>query len=123
MLQDWKSTADILRALKALGVRIALDGFRHGVFESKLHEAISDRCLEDRSIFVRDMTTDPTMRASSAPSSTMGRSLNMGVVAEGIQTRDQLEFLKDRQCPEGRVYFGPPMPARDLTEAAQFGWP
>jgi EAL domain-containing protein (putative c-di-GMP-specific phosphodiesterase class I) len=43
--------------------------------------------------------------------------LNMGVVAEGIQTRDQLEFLRDRQCPEGQgFYFGPPVPAAELTE-------
>jgi len=46
----------------------------------------------------------------------MGRSLNMRVVAEGIQTRDQLQFLKERHCPEGQgFYFAPPVPAEELT--------
>jgi EAL domain-containing protein (putative c-di-GMP-specific phosphodiesterase class I) len=39
------------------------------------------------------------------------------VVAEGIQTRDQLELLRAHQCPEGQgFYFGPPVPAADLTD-------
>jgi EAL domain-containing protein (putative c-di-GMP-specific phosphodiesterase class I) len=38
------------------------------------------------------------------------------VVAEGIQTRDQLQFLKERRCPEGQgFYFAPPVPAEELT--------
>jgi diguanylate cyclase len=46
----------------------------------------------------------------------MGRNLNMRVVAEGIQTRDQLQFLKARHCPEGQgFYFAPPVPAEQLT--------
>jgi EAL domain-containing protein (putative c-di-GMP-specific phosphodiesterase class I) len=47
----------------------------------------------------------------------MGRSLNMRVIAEGIQTRDQLKFLKDRHCPEGQgYYFGPPISAGEFNE-------
>jgi EAL domain-containing protein (putative c-di-GMP-specific phosphodiesterase class I) len=46
----------------------------------------------------------------------MGRSLKMRVVAEGIQTRDQLQFLQARHCPEGQgLYFAPPVPAEQLT--------
>lgn len=41
----------------------------------------------------------------------------MRVIAEGIQTRDQLKFLRDRQCPEGQgFYFGSPASAGELTE-------
>jgi diguanylate cyclase len=67
--------------------------------------------------FIRDMTTDSDDASIVSAVINMGRSLNMRVVAEGIQNRDQLEFLKDRQCPEGQgFYFGPPVAANQMTE-------
>jgi diguanylate cyclase (GGDEF)-like protein len=94
MMQDWKSTAEILRALKGLGVRIALDDFGTG------YSSLS---------YMKRFPID-------ALKIDMGRSLNMRVVAEGIQTRDQLQFLKERHCPEGQgFYFAPPVPAHELT--------
>jgi EAL domain-containing protein (putative c-di-GMP-specific phosphodiesterase class I) len=66
--------------------------------------------------FVRDMTSDSDDASIVSAVIDMGRSLNMRVVAEGIQTRDQLQFLKARQCPEGQgFYFAPPVPAEQLT--------
>jgi len=117
MLQDWQSTAQILRSLKALGVRIALDDFGTGYSSLSYMKRFPIDALKIDQSFVRDMTTDSDDASIVSAVINMGRSLNMGVVAEGIQTRDQLEFLRDRQCPEGQgYYFGAPMPARDLTE-------
>jgi EAL domain-containing protein (putative c-di-GMP-specific phosphodiesterase class I) len=46
----------------------------------------------------------------------MGKSLNLRVVAEGVETREQLSFLRDRGCPEGQgYYFSRPVPAAEFT--------
>ena len=116
MMQDWKSTAEILRALKGLGVRIALDDFGTGYSSLSYMKRFPIDALKIDQSFVRDMTTDSDDASIVSAVIDMGRSLNMRVVAEGIQTRDQLQFLKDRHCPEGQgFYFAPPVPAEELT--------
>jgi diguanylate cyclase (GGDEF)-like protein/PAS domain S-box-containing protein len=116
MMQDWKSTAEILRALKGLGVRIALDDFGTGYSSLSYMKRFPIDALKIDQSFVRDMTTDSDDASIVSAVIDMGRSLNMRVVAEGIQTHDQLLFLKDRHCPEGQgFYFAPPVPADQLT--------
>jgi EAL domain-containing protein (putative c-di-GMP-specific phosphodiesterase class I) len=116
MMQDWKSTAEILRALKGLGVRIALDDFGTGYSSLSYMKRFPIDALKIDQSFVRDMTSDSDDAGIVSAVIDMGRSLNMRVVAEGIQTRDQLLFLKARHCPEGQgFYFAPPVPAEQLT--------
>jgi diguanylate cyclase (GGDEF)-like protein len=116
VMQDWKSTAEILRALKDLGVRIALDDFGTGYSSLSYMKRFPIDALKIDQSFVRDMTTDADDASIVSAVINMGRSLHMGVVAEGIQTHDQLMFLQERQCPEGQgFYFGPPVPAPQLT--------
>jgi len=122
MMQDWRSTAEILRALKALGVSIALDDFGTGYSSLSYMKRFPIDALKIDQSFVRDMTTDSDDASIVSAVIDMGRSLNMRVVAEGIQTRDQLEFLRTRRCPEGQgFYFGPPLPAAQLTEILRSG--
>jgi diguanylate cyclase (GGDEF)-like protein/PAS domain S-box-containing protein len=117
MMQDWKSTAETLRALKNLGVKIALDDFGTGYSSLSYMRRFPIDALKIDQSFVRDMTSDADDASIVSAVINMGRSLNMGVIAEGIQTRAQLEFLRERQCPEGQgFYFAPPVPAAELTE-------
>jgi diguanylate cyclase (GGDEF)-like protein/PAS domain S-box-containing protein len=117
MMQDWQSTAEILRALKGLGVRITLDDFGTGYSSLSYMKRFPIDALKIDQSFVRDMTTDSDDASIVSAVIDMGRSLNMRVIAEGIQTRAQLEFLKERRCPEGQgFYFGPPAPAEHLAE-------
>ena len=117
MMQDWKTTAEILRALKALGVKIALDDFGTGYSSLSYMKRFPIDALKIDQSFIRDMTTDSDDASIVSAVINMGRSLNMRVIAEGIQTRDQLKFLQDRHCPEGQgYYFGPPVPAEDITD-------
>jgi diguanylate cyclase (GGDEF)-like protein/PAS domain S-box-containing protein len=117
MMQDWRTTAEILRALKELGVRLALDDFGTGYSSLSYMRRFPIDALKIDQSFVRDMTRDADDASIVSAVINMGRSLNMRVVAEGIQTRDQLELLRAHQCPEGQgFYFGPPVPAADLTD-------
>jgi diguanylate cyclase (GGDEF)-like protein/PAS domain S-box-containing protein len=122
MMQDWRSTAEILRALKGLGVKIALDDFGTGYSSLSYMRRFPIDALKIDQSFVRDMTSDSDDASIVSAVINMGRSLNMRVIAEGIQTRDQLEFLKERQCPEGQgFYFGAPVPAEELIELLSGG--
>jgi diguanylate cyclase (GGDEF)-like protein/PAS domain S-box-containing protein len=117
MMQDWQSTAAILRALKDLGVRIALDDFGTGYSSLSYMKRFPIDALKIDQSFVRDMTTDSDDASIVSAVIDMGKSLNMRVVAEGVQTRAQLDFLRERHCPEGQgFYFGPPVPAEYLTD-------
>jgi EAL domain-containing protein (putative c-di-GMP-specific phosphodiesterase class I) len=122
MMQDWKSTAEILRALKGLGVKIALDDFGTGYSSLSYMKRFPIDALKIDQSFIRDMTSDSDDASIVSAVINMGRSLNMRVIAEGIQTRDQLKFLKERHCPEGQgFYFGPPVPAEELGELLTAG--
>jgi diguanylate cyclase (GGDEF)-like protein/PAS domain S-box-containing protein len=116
MMQDWKSTAEVLRSLKDLGVKLALDDFGTGYSSLSYMKRFPIDALKIDQSFIRDMTTDTEDASIVSAVINMGRSLHMRVVAEGIQTRDQLTFLQHRQCPEGQgYYFIPPIPALQLT--------
>ena len=116
LMQDSKSTAVVLRALKGMGVHLALDDFGTGYSSlSYLRRFPIDTLKIDRS-FVRDLTSDADDASIVSAVISMGKSLHLRVVAEGVETQEQLAFLKDKQCPDGQgYYFGRPVPAADFA--------
>jgi EAL domain-containing protein (putative c-di-GMP-specific phosphodiesterase class I) len=105
LMQDLESTAGVLRALKDMGVQLALDDFGTGYSSlSYLKRFPIDTLKIDRS-FVRDLTTDADDASIVNAVISMGKSLHMQVVAEGVETREQLAFLKRQGCPEGQGYY------------------
>jgi diguanylate cyclase (GGDEF)-like protein/PAS domain S-box-containing protein len=117
LMQDSKSTAAVLQALKDLGVQLALDDFGTGYSSlSYLKRFPIDTLKIDRS-FVRDLTTDADDASIVSAVISMGKSLHMRVVAEGVETREQLAFLQEQGCPEGQgFYFSKPVAAGELTQ-------
>jgi len=66
--------------------------------------------------FVRDITTDAGDAGIVSAVISMGKSLNMRVVAEGVETQEQLAFLREHRCPVGQGYhFSRPLAAREFT--------
>jgi diguanylate cyclase (GGDEF)-like protein/PAS domain S-box-containing protein len=111
LMQDgMTSTAAVLKTLKAMGVALALDDFGTG-FSSLSHlKRFPIDVLKIDQSFVRDLTTDPDDASIVSAVISMGKSLNMQVVAEGVETREQLAFLHEQSCPEGQGhYFSEPM--------------
>jgi diguanylate cyclase (GGDEF)-like protein len=109
-------TESALRALKALGVQIALDDFGTGYSSlSYLRRYPIDTLKIDIS-FIRGITTDPDEAAIAVAIIEMARVLKMTVVAEGVETQEQLDFLRAHACDEIQGYlFSPPLPAADLA--------
>ena len=116
-MQDSKSTAAVLQALKDMGVQLALDDFGTGYSSlSHLKRFPIDTLKIDQS-FVRDLTTDADDASIVSAVISMGKSLHMRVVAEGVETREQLAFLQEQNCPEGQgYYFSRPVVAEEFTQ-------
>jgi len=67
--------------------------------------------------FVRDLTTDEDDAGIVTAVIAMGKSLQMRVVAEGVETREQLEILQQHGCPQGQgFYFCRPVPAEEFGQ-------
>lgn len=112
LMQDSKSTVTVLQAIKDMGIHLALDDFGTGYSSlSYLKRFPIDTLKIDRS-FVSDLTTDADDASIVSAVISMARSLHLRVVAEGVETREQLEFLQQHRCPFGQgYYFSPPMTA------------
>ncbi len=120
IMQHTQLTMDTFQTLGALGVRIAIDDFGTGYSSlSYLKRFPIDILKIDRS-FVRDVTTDPDDAAIVQAIIAMARSLKLDVIAEGVETQDQLAFLRAQRCDglQGNL-FSPPLPAEDIVPLFQ----
>jgi len=104
-------TIRTLSALKDLGVWLSIDDFGTGYSSlSYLKKFPIDR-IKIAQEFVRDLSTDPGDAAIVEAIIAMAKSLRTGVIAEGVETREQLDFLLSRGCVEMQgYYFSRPLP-------------
>ena len=112
LLQDSKLVLDSMQALRSLGVRFSLDDFgtAHAGL-SYLRRFTFDIIKIDRS-FVRDVADQPEARAVVAAVLTMASAMNLGVIAEGVETEAQLSVLRSLNCGLVQGYLtGRPRPA------------
>jgi diguanylate cyclase (GGDEF)-like protein/PAS domain S-box-containing protein len=122
MVQDSTAMLAILQDLKGFGLKLALDDFGTGYSSlSHLRRFPIDTLKIDRS-FVRAITTNADDASIVSAVISMGKNLHMRVVAEGVETREQLAFLQDRECPFGQGYFfSQPLTARACTQVLRRG--
>jgi diguanylate cyclase (GGDEF)-like protein/PAS domain S-box-containing protein len=105
LMRRVESTESILKALRKKGVQIAVDDFGTGYSSlSYLRKFPIDALKIDQS-FVRQITTAPDETTIVTAVISMGRSLKLRVVAEGVETQEELAFLQAHQCDEAQGYF------------------
>lgn len=98
LMQPGASALETLLGLKDLGVRLAVDDFGTGYSSlAYLKRFPIDRLKIDRS-FVKDIPTDPDDMEIVATIIAMGRNLHLEVLAEGVETEEQLAFLRENGC-------------------------
>lgn len=117
LMQDSISMAAVLRALKDMGVQFALDDFGTGYSSLSYLKRFPINELKIDQSFVRDLTSDADDASIVSAVISMGKSLHMRVVAEGVETREQLAFLQAHRCQEGQgMYFSQPLVAEEFAE-------
>ena len=117
-----EEAAETLAFLNALGVRVAIDDFGTGHSSLSRLKRFPLDALKIDSSFVRDITTDADDAAITRAIITMAHSLGLAVVAEGVETEQQLNFLSANGCDEIQgYYFSTPLSAEDCTALIRSG--
>lgn len=124
LMQNVGATIVTLNAIKQLGVRLAIDDFGTGYSSLSYLQKFPVDVLKIDQSFVRDLSTDSNDAKLVSSIIDLGRSLNLSIIAEGVETLEQLDFLKQHQCEEGQgFYFSkavePEVFARILADSRQ----
>jgi diguanylate cyclase (GGDEF)-like protein/PAS domain S-box-containing protein len=115
LMQDVEASTIVLQALKAMGVRLAIDDFGTGYSSLSYLKRFPIDTLKIDQSFVRDIATDPDEGTIVGAIIGMGKNLNQHVIAEGVETPEQLAFLRARHCDEGQGFlFHKPQSAEDF---------
>jgi diguanylate cyclase (GGDEF)-like protein/PAS domain S-box-containing protein len=117
LMDDADRTIRILDSLYGMGLHLAIDDFGTGYSSLSALQQFPISTLKIDKSFVRDVADDQDDATIVATIIKMARSLNMDVVAEGVQAQEQLEFLREHECDyvQGHL-FGDPVTAEGLLE-------
>lgn len=116
MMRDSEATLQSLNALDEMGFKLAVDDFGTGYSSLSYLKRFPVSELKLDQTFVRDLGEDPDDRALASAVISIGQSLSMTVVAEGVENRTQLEFLRRQRCDVVQGYlFGRPMPPDEFA--------
>jgi diguanylate cyclase (GGDEF)-like protein len=120
VMQDPKRVAKVLGQLRDLGVRVSLDDFGTGYSSMAQIKRFPLSTLKIDRSFVRDLANDRADRAIVEAIIALGRALSLEVVAEGVETAEQLAFLREHRCDEMQgYYFSRPVPAAEMARLLQ----
>lgn len=118
LMHDSKAAVAVLHALKDIGVRLALDDFGTGYSSLSHLRRFPIDTLKIDETFVRDLATNADDASIVSAVISMGKNLRMRVVAEGIETAEQLDSLRALSCPEGQGhYLGKAVTAEEFNAA------
>lgn len=117
LMRDTERTKATLASIKSLGVRIAIDDFGTGYSSLAYLRRFPIDSLKIDKTFVQDITTDRDDASIAAAIIGLGHKLRLDVIAEGVETEEQMAFLSREGCDAVQGYFcGRPQPA-ELTLA------
>ena len=105
LMQNVDTTVAILKAVKRLGIRLAIDDFGTGYSSLSYLQKFPVDVLKIDQSFVGDLSIDSNDAKLVSTIISLGKSLNLHIIAEGVETLEQLEFLKAHQCEEAQGYY------------------
>lgn len=116
LMRDVEKTLRVLTGLKSMGIRIAIDDFGIGYSSlSTLKRFPVDTIKIDRS-FIREITSADDDKDLTEAIIAVGRTLSLTVVAQGVETKEQADFLRQNACDELQgFYFNKPVPADQIA--------
>jgi EAL domain-containing protein (putative c-di-GMP-specific phosphodiesterase class I) len=115
MVEDPESARSRLHELKALGVRISMDDFGTGYSSLASLQDLPLDILKIDKVFVDHIAEDPRRTAFAQAIIRMGKTLGLGLIAEGVETAEQSERLQSLGCRFAQgFYFSRPVPAEDI---------
>ena len=117
VMTDPEGCIATLAAIRRLGVLLDVDDFGTGYSSLAYLKRLPVDCLKIDRAFVAGIPDDPEDVAIAQTILAMAKTLNLAVVAEGVETESQHEFLRMHGCDEGQGYwFSRPVPAEDMAE-------
>jgi diguanylate cyclase (GGDEF)-like protein/PAS domain S-box-containing protein len=120
VMTDVDHAIGILRQLKELGVHLSIDDFGTGYSSLSYLKRFPIDVLKIDKSFVRDITVDADDAAITVSIISLAHSLKLHVIAEGVETQEQLSYLRRHGCDEMQGYlFSPPVPAEQFETLLQ----
>jgi diguanylate cyclase (GGDEF)-like protein/PAS domain S-box-containing protein len=117
VMKNAETAISMMRELKGMGIRISIDDFGSGYSSLSYLKKLPIDILKIDQSFVRDMTTDPKDAAIAMAIIQLAHSLQLKVIAEGVETEDQLRFLRLLRCDEMQGYlFCKPLPVEAFEQ-------
>jgi EAL domain-containing protein (putative c-di-GMP-specific phosphodiesterase class I) len=122
LLEKVEDTIAIMNALKEIGIRFSLDDFGTGYSSLQYLKRLPLHQLKIDQSFVRDLASDSSDRAIVRTIIAMAHSLNLDVIAEGVETEEQRRLLLGKGCTHYQGYlFGQPVPIEQFEALLKQG--
>ncbi|MEH1921725.1 putative bifunctional diguanylate cyclase/phosphodiesterase [Nostoc sp.] len=120
LMGDIERSVKTLKKLRELGIWLALDDFGTGYSSLNYLKRFPVNMLKIDQSFVQDVTSNPDSAAVTNAIIALAKSLRLNITAEGVETQEQLDYLKMQGCHEGQgYYFSCPVPADLITPMLQ----
>jgi len=117
IMDDIQASSTLLREFKEMGVHISMDDFGTGYSSLSLLKRLPLDTLKIDQSFVRDITTDSDDAAIVHAVISLAHSLRLRVIAEGVETSEQLVFLRERGCDEVQGFlYSRPLPVAEIEK-------
>lgn len=117
LMYDAEDSAMVLKTLKDMGIKLSIDDFGTGYSSLSYLKRFPIDTLKIDQSFILDISTDKDSSTIVSAVIGMGRNLNLRVIAEGVETPEQLAFLRAHQCNEGQGFlFSHPLINGDLEK-------
>jgi len=116
VMHNPEGAAETLHKLKDMGITLSIDDFGTGYSSLAYLKRFPIDCVKIDRSFIKDIPTEADDMAITKGIIALGHSLRLKVIAEGVETKEQQDFLRSNACDEMQGYlFSKPLPAEEVT--------